>query len=307
MAFYTVLYQVVIIFLLMAAGFLIFKIGLIDDASCAGMTRMLMLMVSPVVILYSFQMTYTAELMHGLIVAALSACATHVLGIAVTEIAFRRCPGDRRKRSVLKYGAVYSNCGFIGIPLLTAVMGTKGVFYASVYIAVFNVFAWTHGVMVFTGKPDRKSLRAMLRNPNLIAVAAGIVMFCLSIKIPRLVCDSMGYIFNLNTPLAMIVIGARMAQTDIRTIFGDKAVMPGILLRNLAFPAAMLVLLRLCGVSGSLLLACLIPVSCPVAGNTVLYADMYGGDIGFATKLMSLSTLLSIISIPAAVLLSTFI
>lgn len=307
MAFYTVLYQVAIIFLLMAAGFLILKIRLIDDATCAGATRMLMLMVSPVIIIYSFQITYSASLMHGLIVAALSAFAAHVLGIVLTELLFRRHPADARRRSALKYGTVYSNCGFIGIPLLTAVLGTKGVFYASVYIAVFNVFTWTHGVMVFTGKPDRKALRSLLLNPNLIAVAAGIIMFCLSIRIPRLVYDSMGYIFNLNTPLAMIIIGARMAQTDLRAIFTEKAVVPGMLLRNFLIPAAMLVLLRLFGVSGPLLLACLIPISCPVAGNTVLYSDLYGGDIGFATKFMSLSTVLSIVSVPAMVLLATLI
>jgi malate permease and related proteins len=303
LAFFTVLFQVVVIFILMAAGFLLFKTGILDDHSCRSMTRMLIYLVSPVIIVYSFQIKLTPELMHGLEVSALSAVGAHVAGIIITQLLFARHPADRSRRSALKYAVVYSNCGFIGIPLLTALLGTKGVFYASVYIGVFNLFTWTHGVMVFTGKPDRRALRGIVLNPNLMALAVGLMLFAFSVKIPTLLYDSMGYIFNMNTPLAMIVIGARMAQTDMRTIFTDKLVWPGVLLRNFAMPVLMLMLLHLAGVSGPLLTACLIPVCCPVGGNTVLFADLFGSEVTFATKVMTVSTLLSVLSIPAVVYL----
>lgn len=305
MAFYTVLYQVATMFILMAAGYFLYKIGILSEDACKSITRMLLLFVCPVVIVYSFQIKFSASLVHGLVISAISAVCAHVFGIVLSHFVFLRHPADVEHRNVLRFAAVYSNCGFVGIPLLAAVIGTKGIFYASVYIAVFNMFNWTHGVAVFRGKSDKSALREVLLNPNLIAVVIGLLLFCFSVSLPPLLRSGMLYVYDLNTPLAMIVIGARMAQIEPRSLLTDRLVLPGIAMKNIVIPCIALMILHLAGVSGTLLLACLIPIACPVAGNTVLFADMYGADTKFPTKLMSLSTLLCVISIPLLVYIVT--
>lgn len=301
MAFYTVLYQVITMFLLMAAGYFLFKIRILSEDACKSITSMLLLFVSPVVIVYSFQIKFSASLVHGLVISAVSAVCAHLFGMLLAHFVFLKHPADAQRRNVLRFAAVYSNCGFVGIPLLAAVIGTKGIFYASVYIAVFNLFNWTHGVSVFRGKPEKGGFRKAILNPNLIAVMIGLLLFCFSVSLPSLLCSGMRYIYDLNTPLAMIVIGARMAQIEPRSLLTDRLVLPGIAMKNIVIPCIALIILHLAGVSGTLLIACLIPIACPVAGNTVLFADLYGADTTFPTKLMSLSTLFSVVSIPLLV------
>ena len=301
MAFITVSYQVLVMFLIMAVGYLIFKVGILNENTCKSFTRLLLLVVSPVVIVYSFQIKFDVSLLRGLIISAFSAIGAHVFAIILGQLVFNKRTASDESRRVLRFAIVYSNCGFIGIPLLGAVIGTRGIFYASVYLAVFNIFVWTHGVALFKGKADKRALVNLALNPNIIAVVIGLLLFCFSIQIPNLLYDGIKYIYNLNTPLAMIVIGASLAQLDPLTLITDRRVLPGIALRNLAVPLAAIFVLHFAGVSGVLLLACLIPIACPVGGNTVLFADMYGKDTKFPTRLMSLSTLFSVVSIPLLV------
>jgi predicted permease len=285
----------------MATGYLILKLGILNENACKSFTRLLLLVVSPVVIVYSFQIKFNVSLLHGLIISAVSAIGAHVFAIIIGQLVFNKRTASDESRSVLRFAVVYSNGGFIGLPLLAAVIGTRGIFYASVYIAVFNIFVWTHGVALFSGKADKRALVKLALNPNIIAVFIGLLLFCFSVHIPSLPYDGMKYVYNLFTPLAMIVIGARLAQLDPLTLITDRRVLPGIALRNLAVPLVAIFVLHFAGVSGELLLACLIPIACPIAGNTVLFADMYGADTKFPTRLMSLSTLFSVVSIPLLV------
>lgn len=302
MAFNAVLHQVIIMFALMLMGYILYHTGFMSDEACKGMSHILLLIVSPCVILLSFQLRISRALLTGFLISALSAFLTHVILIALSQVIFRRSVVDATHRNVLRFAVVYSNCGFMGIPLLAAVIGSKGVFYASAYIAVFNAFNWTHGVAVFTGKTDRKSLIKLLLNPNIIAVAAGFVFFVFSVRFPPLLSDGMKYLYDLNTPLAMLVLGGRMAKVPLRDMLNDKWIWPGVAIKNLAAPLLALFALHFAGVSGSLLLACLIPIACPVAGNTVLFADLYGGDSRFPSKIMAVSTALSVVTIPLIVL-----
>lgn len=303
MAFQTVFFQVFILFLLMAVGFGAGKAKMLGEEGAKQLTSVLLSVVSPCVIIISFQMKFSKELVHGLIIAAVSAFVIHLLSILCGLLVFRRrFPEQQRK--ILRFAAVYSNSGFMGIPLLQAIIGPQGIFYGSAYLAVFNLFSWTHGVMVFTGKTDRKSVLKAIMNPNIIAVLIGLILFSLNIRIPSPFYDTLHYIYDLNTPLSMLVIGSMMTKLDFRSIFQDITIWPGILLRNLAMPLLLLFMLHMSGIHGVLLLACVIQASCPVAGNTVLFSEMYGGDTIYASKVMSLSTLFSIVSIPLVLCLA---
>lgn len=306
MAFQTVLHQVIIMFILMMTGFCLIKKQVLSLEAVGQLTQVLMFVVSPCVIISSFQLRLQPELIRGLIISTLSAMAAHIIPIVLSQVLFSHRLMDDEHVKVLRYAVVYSNCGFMGIPLLSAIIkGGEGVFYASVYIMVFNLFTWTHGVMVFTGKMDRRNLRNLIRNPNLIAVIIGLIFFLCSVRLPSIVGDTMGYISQLNTPLAMFIIGARLADIPLNTLLTDPWVWPGVALRNFFLPLLAVFGLHLAGVSGTLMLACLVPIACPIAGNTVLFPAMYGLRTPLPGKLLSLSTLLSVLSLPLMVYLIT--
>ncbi|HEX3025668.1 MAG TPA: AEC family transporter [Clostridia bacterium] len=303
MAFKVILYQVILMLILMLLGTLLVKIKMLDDKGVSSLTEILLNVVSPCVAIISFQLKFSSSLLRGLLFSAAAAGLIHIVSIVIGTCVFNKKIVDGHHGKILKFASVYSNCGYIGIPLLAAVMGTQGIFYASVYGIVFTIFQWTHGVLLFTGKTDRKALVKALINPNVIAIVIGLFLFCFSIKLPALLYDSMNYVFNLNTPLSMIVIGSHLAQIDFRHVFKDKWIWPGVALRNLLIPFAAIFLLHLAGAKGTLLMACLIPIACPVAGTTVLFSDLFHEDAKFPTLLMAASTVLSIVTIPFVVYL----
>lgn len=301
MAFFTVLYQVSVMFILMAVGFFCFKIKLIDECLNKKLSDILLMVVCPVLIFSSFQTAFDHAILHGLIVAAISAFASHAFAVLLATAVFNKRTADEKHRKYMRFCAIYSNCGFIGIPLLSAVIGSVGVLYASVYIVAFSIFQWTHGVIIYRGSFDRHSLIKMLLNPNIIAPMLGVICFLCAFFLPPLIQDSMTYIGRLNTPLALLIIGARMAQVDLKTVLTDRFVWPPVIIRNLVIPFIAVFTLRFFGITGDLMLACLIPIACPVAAAAVLMAEYIGGDAIYTSKVMSLSTLLSILTIPLLV------
>lgn len=321
MSINSVLTQVVEMFLLMGVGFGAFRGGMFSEKTTKEMTSFLMNIVSPCVIVFSFCIPFSPALAKGLWEAALAAAAAHVLGIAAARLVFNnRWPETYRR--VLRFAAAYANCGFMGLPLLQSVVGGKSVIYGSVYIAVFNIFCWTHGVSLYKTDAEKEAgLRERTRfflksalNPNVIAIGVGLAVFLIPAAFGgktfggeawlavagagRALTGAMGYISSLNTPLSMVVIGTQIAGMELKTLFTEKFVWPGVFMRNLAIPGMMLLLCRAAGLTGLPLSATLVMTACPVAGNTVLFARLFDRDVEFPSRLMTVSTLCSLATLP---------
>jgi malate permease and related proteins len=290
---------------LIAAGYYLTRISIITDKGVKEMTRLLFGIVTPCIIITSLQLDYSTERAHHLLVAFIAFVSIHLFSVVFGEIFFnKRLVADAGQSRVARFSTVYSNAGFMGLPVLDALLGQEGLFIGSVYIAVFNIFTWTHGVIVYSGKVDKKSLIKALVNPNIVAIVVGMLFFYFAVKIIAPVEDGMIFLSQLNTPLSMIIIGNRIAQINLKSLFSGLVLWPAIFVRNIVMPVILLFSMRWFGVSGVLLLACIIPVACPTAGNTVLIAELYGADSIFASRLMALSTLFSIVTIPAVVFIA---
>lgn len=287
--------QVLILFILMAVGFIAAKIHLIGESGSAQMVNLLLYIVTPAVIINAFlQMEYTGERMASLAIMAGSALLVHLVGIAVAMPVFRRAASE--KKAILRLGVIFSNCGFMSLPLADALFGPEGVFLVSIYVVVHNVVIWTVGVALFPG--GRMSVRKAVLNPGTIGVAVGLPLFLLGIPIPEVIARSVGYLADLNTPIAMLVIGYFMAGTVLRLQKGDGQVLLASLLRLLVVPLLALFLLRLLPVPGTVFLACMLPACAPTAANATMFAEKFGGDTDCGARIISVSTLLSALTMP---------
>lgn len=308
MTFFIVLNQVITLFLIMSVGYALTKLSLISETGIKELTTILLFVVTPAIIISSLQIEVTQERIYMLKLALFSGVSVFIFSIVVSYLVFREKFFKNREHSqVVQFSTVYSNAGFMGLPLVEAVLGQEGLLMGSIFIAIFNFFVWTHGVILYTGKTNRKSLRKALINPNIIAIAVGAILFAFAIKLPKPVHNSIYFLSTLNTPLAMIVIGNRIARINVGELFSGWAIWIAILARNIVMPLILMISLHLAGVRGILLLGCMIPVACPTAGNTVLFAELFNKDSLFAARLMTFSTLLSIITIPALVYLFTIL
>jgi predicted permease len=173
------------------------------------------------------------------------------------------------------------------IPLLQALLGPDGVFYGSVYIAVFNMWQWTYGVMLMTGRREDVNIRQVLFNPGTIGLALGLAFFLTGFRLPDLLATATAHLTNLNTPLAMLVIGGQLATVPLPSIVKDRAIWRASILRLLAVPLLLLCFLYLIHPDATLLLACLVPASAPIAAAAALFATRYGQDEGLASRLVA--------------------
>ncbi len=298
----TVFWQVVTLFLLMSFGFAGGKTGLINKNGSKVMTNVSLYFVTPCLIINSFNIEYDPNRLMGLLTCLLASFLIHAGLIAAATLIFRG--KEEKRRRVLRFALVFSNAAYMGIPLQEAVLGEEGVFYGSVYIAMFNITLWTYGVVCSTGNIREISGKKLLFNPGIIGVVLGLLLFLLPIKLPLVLSSVIGSMASLNTPLAMLIIGFFLAESNLFAALRDKSVYIVALLRLVAAPLIVLALLYLFGVRDAVLVSLITAASAPVAAATSMFATRYENDITLSVNLVTITTILSIVTMPLIVALA---
>lgn len=299
----TVLTQVLILFIIMFIGFIAKKRDIINEAVSKKLSELLLKITSPLLVISSFQVSFTQEILDSVITVFIYAISAHIISAIIGQIIFFKYKGSTKK--ILKFSAIYSNCGFMGFPLLESLFGKVGVLYGSLYVAAFNIFLWTNGVMIFSNKKklDRDTVLKALINPGITSVIIGIVLFLFSIKLPYPVGRSIEIVGSMTVPLSMIIVGANIASCDFRKLLHGFELYYAALVRLALMPILAYVVLKLLGFSGILLSTCVLLVAMPVAATTTIFAEMYDEDALFASRVVAFTTLLSIVTIPLMMLL----
>ncbi|ETY73347.1 AEC family transporter [Lactiplantibacillus fabifermentans] len=291
--------QIILMFILMLVGLMINKLGFMHAQTSTDLTNILLYVVSPCLIIKAFEQTFSADRLQMLGRVIIGILIIYILMIIVTQLVFKRVT-DPNLRRIMRYGSVYSNAGFMGIPLTSSLFGSTGVFFAVASLAAFNIFSWTHGISLFTGNQGsrRDNFKQIILNPNIIAIIVGLLLFVSSLHLPTIANSAITYVSSINTPLSMIVIGNSLADVKFSRKTFDKRLWWVLLLRNFLFPYLAIVVLQLMGITGVPLFTTVLMAACPVAGIVVLFTLKVHGEPGPAVTLMSISTILSVVSIP---------
>lgn len=299
--------QVAIMFGLMAVGWVAYRLKWLRTEALHGMTNLLLFLVAPAVTIQAFQRPFDAGRLRTIGIVFVIDLVAFAITIGVARALMnRRLVPDAAKRAALQFGTVYSNSGFIGIPLTQALLGSDGVFYAVTYVAAYTVYVWTHGIGLFGHAHVRPSMkvRRVLLNPGIISILIALPLYILGVHIPSPISDVVGYLGAMNTPLSMIVVGVNLAAFSLTTIFNDKLVWLGVLARNILVPALFVVLLGLLPIDPVARMAILISVATPVGAMLVIFSVRHDQNTQFATKLLCLSTLLCLVTLPLALVIA---
>ncbi len=301
--------QVGVLFALMSVGFFCNRRRLLNDVAIKGITELLVLIVTPCVIIHSFiQQTFAVSLLGDLGWALATAIFSHVVGSMIALLCLR--DRDTRREGVLRFAAIFSNAGFMGLPLEYAILGADGVFFGAMYVVVFNIVCWTWGVAVMCRGAKVTNLRSILVNPGTVGVALGLPFFLFSMKLPEVVGRPLQMLADLNTPLAMIMVGWYLAESVKCKVESVKCRMKDTFLifkvgalRLVVVPLAVIgafVGIRACvpSLNPVMAVAIVTAASAPVAALTTVIAARYDRDAAMATRLVSGTTLLSILTMP---------
>ena len=308
--------QVAILFVLMGFGAAMRRAGFFKENAIDGIINVLLLVVTPCLIVDVFQRPFDPSKLKGLGIAFAAAALVHAVLIVLSRFAVRH--GDGNVRRPLLLAAVFSNAGFMGIPLEQAVLGDGGVFYGIVYVVVFNLFMWSWGYHLMKSEECKVKNKSMgnrktfhssfftlhsVLNPGTVGLALGAPFFFLSVKLPAVIGVPVHHMANLNTPLAMIVIGyslmgARFGKVvRIGALYGATAVR--LLLCPLLAIAAFYPFRHM--LDRDMMLATVIAASAPVAAMVAMFAAKFGRDVDVGVAVVSGTTLLSILTMPVVI------
>jgi len=289
--------QMLTLAIIVIIGVILAKVSILTADVRKKLSSMLIYVIAPLYVIKSFQLEYSDEILKSMGLVAAIAFSVILLGLALGRFLWRN--REVKKAQVLTHASGFMNCAFIGFPIIHSIYGDIGILYASVYVLAFQIFLWTLGVMIFSGKADKwyKSLM----QPGIIGVIIGLTLFIFQIKLPSFLFNSFDMVGSMTPPLAMLIIGAFLSEIDIIHSLKDFPTYAVAFFRLIFAPALVLGLLLLLGFSpkdGVFFGAAVILAGMPSATNTVLFATNYDADAKYSASVVAISTILSVFTIP---------
>jgi hypothetical protein len=309
-----IILQFVILFALISVGYGAKKTKIISNAMNQDVGNILVYISLPSLIFASLAgFTFSPRILQESSTLLMIAFFLYLLMIAVSYLLPRWSAAPGKKRDLFQFALVFGNTGFLGFPIAFIVFGEKGVFFMAVCDIFFSILVWTFGVMVLCrhARQDEpvdflhsaKHALRQLKNPNIIAVVLGLAVFSLQIPLPETSLRFFEILGSLTTPLSMIFIGSMLADISLRGILGDFSIIVISLERLLIVPAIVGVILFFAGFSEMLLAIPILYCAMPVAASTPILALKYGNDEHLSARLVFISTLLSMLTLPLIIFL----
>ncbi len=294
--FETVFTQVIILFILIFLGAILNKTKILNDSAIKGMTDVVLYIVTPAAIIKSFIREFSPALLKNLGLGLIATFLAHVIFILISVLVIKSRDISRQK--VLQFGVIFSNCGYMSLPLLQAVLGDDGVFYGATYIAVFQVITWSYGVFLMGDGLKTITPKKAILSPGVIGFAIAVIIFTLQIPVPAVIKEPVSYMASLNTPLPMVIIGYHLANSNILKGLKDINLIFATFLKLAVLPLIIVFGFYLCGLRGTLPLSLTICASAPTAAINTMFASKFSRDTSLSVTMVSLTTLLSVISMP---------
>ncbi len=301
--FITVFTQVSVLMLMIAVGFIAAKTGIMTEAGAACCTDIALIIATPCVIIKSLARRFDAAVMKSLLLAIALTLLVQVLMITLGTLLLRS--KDLRRQRTLRFGSIFANCGFMSLPLQEVMLGADGTLYGSAYVIMFNLVVWSYGVYLISGDKRYIQPKKLFVNPGIAGLLIGLIIFVFSVPVPRVLSSTVNYLAAIYTPLPMLIIGYHLSKTNVLKAFKDFQCIIAVLLRLIVYPLVSLGVLYLFGIRGTLLVSAIISLSAPVAAVTTMFSSKFGGgDTALSVDMVSLSTVLSIITMPAVITLA---
>ena len=289
----TIAIEVFILFTVVLIGALARRLRYLTDETIRGITQLVVNITLPCLTIANMQRPFSADILHNFVITMVLSFLTVLICMGLGLLIFRKRPHARR--AVLANLGAFSNCGFMGYPIILAI-NPDWMIYAVAYNISFTFACWTFGVMLYCGR-ENVDFRKALINPNTISAAIGFALFCMRVSLPSVCMRVLNLVGGLTTPLSMLLIGPRICGIHPQD-FKDWDYHFSAALRLVAFPLIIYALLHLLPIAPAVA-STIYLLTCMPSGTLVsMQAELYGGDAVFAARAAAYSTLLCMVTVP---------
>ncbi|MBR1918445.1 MAG: AEC family transporter [Spirochaetales bacterium] len=291
--------RIFVLFIMILMGFLAVKSKLLSYSDGKSISRAMLYIVSPCVIISSFQADFSGNVRQGLLLSLGVCVFIHFSLIAMTRVLGRPLGLTPVERA----SAIYSNCGNLLIPLVSSIFGPEWVIFVSVYLSFQLVLLWTHGISLL--RDDRSlDIRKILSNPTMIAILFGLILLFTGTRLPRIFMDAVDAVGSMTGPCAMLVCGMIIAETDFRSIFTSRRLPLVVVLRLVIYPVLLALLLKHSHIGSyvengeTIVIIALLGASTPSATSIVNMSQLFTDESRMASMINVSTTLLCIVTMP---------
>ena len=274
----------------LAVGMYCMKAGLIDRETKKKLVDIILKITLPCMIFNSFNKPLTPEVLIQTALILVVAVAISILSFLLGKVIYNKYP--QKKKSILQYCTLVNNSGFLGMPMVSAVYGSDGLFAASIFIIPNRIFMWTAGLAMFTTADFRTKCRNILLNPCIVTV----------FPVPGFLDEAVANIGAVTTPLSMMVIGTMLIGVPWKKLL-EPSIFYLAFVRLIALPLVALFILNLIHAEPMLAGVSLILTGMPAGSTSALLAAKYGADEDYASRCIVTTTIMSLATIPALMLL----
>ena len=285
------------IFLLVAVGFVLKRIHIVGPQGQKNINDMVIYVILPCNILRAFLDSPAEGSFLSYLEVLLISVFIQIFCVIYGKVVFRKETEGRQK--CLRYGTICSNAGFLGKPVAEGLYGSIGLLYASVYLIPQRIVMWSAGISYFTESPSRKEVvKKVLTHPCIVAVEIGIVLMVTQVKLPGFLSSAIDNVGGCTTAITMILIGTILTDADMRHILTKTTALYSFI-RLIFIPAVVFAGCWLAGIDSIVAGVSVTLAAMPAGTTTAILAMKYHGDEEFATQCVVLTTLLSVVAIPA--------
>lgn len=296
--------QMLIIFIMISTGFCLRKAGILGKTIDSGLTKLVLYFTMPCMILNSEIGSETKQDPQMVFKFFIIAVVMYVMLPVIAFLIVRLLRIPTQIRGLYQFMLVFGNIGFMGFPVIGALYGPETILYAGIFNIIFNLVAYTYGIMVVAGDNVQGQQASFsfsinkLLTPGISISILAIVIYFIGVSFPDWVKSPVASFGNMTTPLAMMLIGSTLAGMDLKEVFADKRVYFFALLKEILLPVALFPLMKLAIRDQFLLQFTFILLIMPTANTSVLFAKEYDADENLAAKCVFITTMVSIVTIP---------
>ena len=273
------------------------KKGMMDSHTNTQMSKMIVNVFNPMLILSSA--ANSAGLVSldtiGLVgIIALGMFAVFIAAGMVLSPFFDRTPEQRK---IFQEMFVFSNLGFIGIPVVSSILGEEYVVYVTEFLLIYTIVFYTYGVALMDGKFSLSSLKSML-NPGTVSGLTALLIIICGIQLPDFIKTAITYLGNVTSPMALVAVGFTLAHSDLKKIFCQPRLYVFSAIKLLALPLALLPLLKLVTGDNALISVCMVMFGMPIGNMPLILGTQKGMDGSTCSAAIILTTILCVFTIP---------
>ncbi len=292
--------RMIMLVLIMFVGYLATVMKVFDKHANANFAALITYVTVPALVIASVEGAGEVGSKSDTLFVLLTATLMYLFTVGLAKFSPKLFRADKETEGIIEFLTIFTNNGFMGLPVVQAIFGTGALFYASLYGIPNNLLIYSLGVFLIAkgSKKSRANWKAILLNPGNIASLFAVFVFLFDIKLPTLVMDTATSIGNITSPLAMIIIGASLADIDILGAFKEWKIYLFAFYRMIVIPLFLWWALKGILTNPTMLGILVIIAAMPGPAMAVALSMQYGGNTAFSTRYVFISTLLSVFTIP---------